>query len=405
MDRKVVRAWCLYDFGNSAFAALSPIVYGVYYSGTVVGGREGDQWLGFMVSTSMLLVAALAPFLGGVSDHAGVRKRMMGVFTLLGVCAVLAWTTVKPGDVVAGYALGVLATVGFEASVVFYNSYLPRIAPRTHHGRVSAWGFATGYVGSLLALGGAVAVLSLELPIGWIWVALAAQWVVAAAPAFRVLPADVPGELGVAEAARRGIKGTWETLKEVARTPRLRWFLLAFFLFMDGVETVIVFAGPYAKESLGFSTQQALLLFVVVQVTALIGSLGTARVTDVRGPKFTVTITLVWWVLVVVAASLATTQAAFWVVAGLAGLGLGAVQSAARALMARLVPSGREAEMFGFMALCGRTGSILGPLAFGLVSRASGQRLAVLTVVPFFLIGLVFLRKVEQPKVAVEPAA
>src|SRR5689334_11595316 len=116
MDRKVIRAWCLYDFGNSAFAALSPIVYGVFYATHVVGGTEGDRWWGYTVSTSMLLVALLAPFLGGVSDHASVRKRMMGVFTLVGVGGVLGWLLVGPGDVFLGFALGVVATVGFEAS-------------------------------------------------------------------------------------------------------------------------------------------------------------------------------------------------------------------------------------------------------------------------------------------------
>jgi UMF1 family MFS transporter len=221
------------------------------------------------------------------------------------------------------------------------------------------------------------------------------------------LPRDAPGTVSVATAARRGVRGTWETLKEVWRTPPLRWFLLAYFLFMDGVETVIVFAGPYARGSLNFSKEQALLLFAVVQITALVGSLATAKTTDVRGPRFTVAITLVWWVIVVVGAFLATTQLAFWIVAGLAGLGLGAVQSAARALMARLVPEGREAEMFGFMALCGRTGSILGPLVFGWVAVATdSQRAAVLSVAPFFVLGLLLLSKVrEERTVLPAPAA
>ena len=397
MDRRVIRAWCLDDLGNSAFAALSPIVYGVYYAGTVVGGRQGDQWLGFMASASMLLVVLLAPFLGGVSDHAGVRKRMLGAFTLLGVGAALSWVFVDPGDVLLGFTLGVAATVGFEASIVFYNSYLPRIAPRSHHGRVSAWGFAVGYVGSLVALGIAAFLLASDVPLGWIWVALAGQWVLFAFPAFLVLPADTRGAMSLSTAARRGVRGTWKTLQEVWRTPPLRWFLLAYFLFMDGVETVVVFAGPYARGSLGFSREQALLLFGVVQVTALVGSLGTAKTTDIRGPRFTLAITLVWWVIVVVAAFLATTQTAFWIVAGLAGLGLGAVQSSARAFMARLVPEGREAEMFGFMALCGRTGSILGPLVFGWVAvAADSQRAAVLSVAPFFALGLLLLLKVRE---------
>jgi UMF1 family MFS transporter len=407
MDRKVIRAWCLYDFGNSAFAMLFPSLFSVVYIDQIVGnaGTEGDRAWSLLVSAAMLSVALLAPFLGGVADHAGVRKRMLGVFTLVGVACVLGWTTLRPGDEVPGFVLGLLAMVGFEASIVFYNAYLPRIAPASHQGRVSAWGFAVGYVGSLVALGVA-AVLDPRERLEWVWVALALQWVGAALPAFLVLPADVPTGVSLRQAASRGVRGTWHALLEVARTPHLRWFLLGFFCYMDGVETVIVFAASYAKKTLGFSTTELLGLFALVQVTALLGSLALARPTDVRGPRFTVRLTLLWWVLTVCAAYLAQTKLAFWIVGGAAGLGLGAVQSASRAMMGRLAPPGREAEMFGFMALCGRSGSVLGPFIFGLVVSSSGsQRLAVLSVIPFYLVGLVLLTWVRSPAVGPAPGA
>jgi MFS transporter, UMF1 family len=406
MDRRVVRAWCLYDFGNSAFAMLFPALYGIFYAGTVVGDADGrgDAWWGATVSAGMLVSALTAPFLGGVSDHAGVRKKMLAVFTGLGVATVLCFSLLGPGDVVAGFLLGALAMFGFEAAIVFYNSYLPRIAPASHHGRVSAYGFAVGYVGSLIALAVAVTLITLNAPFGWVWVALAVQWLIGAVPAFRRLPADPPGGLPLREAARRGVKGTWTTLREVLRMPSLRWFLLAFFVYMDGVETVVVFASRYATKTLGFSRTEALGMLALVQITALAGSLALAKATDVRGPRFVIRLTLLWWTLVVIAASQATTKPVFWVVAGCAGLGLGAVQSSSRALMARLVVPGREAEMFGFMALCGRTGSIIGPLVFGLVASATGdQRPAVLSVIPFFAIGLLFISRVREPVAAPEP--
>jgi len=400
MDRKVVRAWCLYDFGNSAFAMLFPAIFSVVYSDGIVGNEhgEGDRWLGYMVSTAMIVVALVAPFLGGVADHAGVRKRMLGVFTLLGIAAVLSWSVLGPGDVVLGYALGAMGLVAFEAGIVFYNSYLPRIAPPDYQGRVSAWGFAVGYVGSLVALGVAALLLHNQL-LGLVWVALALQWFGAALPAFLRLPPDVPGGLSLREASARGVGGTWKALLDVARTPHLRWFLLGFFFYMDGVETVVVFAGSYAKQTLGFTTPELLGLFALVQLTALAGSLALARPTDVRGPRFTVRLTLVWWVLVVLAAYFSETKLAFWIVGGMAGLGLGAVQSASRAMMGRLAPPGREAEMFGFMALCGRTGSIFGPLLFGAIAAETGnQRMAVLSVLPFYVVGLVLITLVRAPQ-------
>lgn len=406
MDRKVIRAWCLYDFGNSAFAMLFTSFFGVFYTSSIVGNEagEGDRWWGALVSVSMASVAFLAPFLGGVADHAGVRKRMLAGFTLLGVLAVLGWTTLRPGEVLPGFVLGALAMVGFEGAIVFYNAYLPRIAPATHQGRVSAWGFAVGYVGSLVALGVA-AVIDPRERIEWVWVALALQWVLGALPALRALPADEPTGTRVREAAAAGVAGTWRSLREVLGVPHLRWFLLAFFFYMDGVETVIVFASVYARGTLGFSMAELLGLLALVQVTALAGSLLLARLTDVRGPRFTVLLTLALWVLTVAWASQAPSKQAFFVVGGLAGLGLGAVQAASRAMMGLLAPRGREAEMFGFMALCGRTGSILGPLVFGAVSVAAGQRMAVLAVVPFFAVGALLLLKVRMPAPGAAAAA
>jgi UMF1 family MFS transporter len=399
MDRRVVRAWCRYDFGNSAFAMLFSSIFGVFYAGTVVGDAEGqgDIWWGATVSTGMLLAALSGPFLGGVADHASVRKRMLAVFTALGIAMVLGWTVLGPGDVVLGFVLGAIALFAFEAAIVFYNSYLPRIVPPSHQGRVSAYGFAVGYVGSLVALA-AAALLAKNVGFAWVWVALAAQWLLGAVPGLRRLPADPPGGQRLGEAARRGVKGTWATLREVVRTPSLRWFLLAYFVYMDGVDTVVVFAGVYATKTLKFDTTELLGMLAMVQITALLGSLALAKPTDVKGPRFVIRLTLFWWCLVVLAASQATTKEVFWVVAGCAGLGLGAVQAASRALMARLVTPGREAEMFGFMALCGRTGSVLGPLVFGVVASLAGdQRPAILSVLPFYVLGLLFISKVREP--------
>ena len=129
MDRKTIWAWCLYDFGNSAFAVLFPAIFGAYFQGHVVGGDEGTRWWSYVGSLSMLMVALTSPLLGGVADHAGVRKRMLAIYTALAVCCVLGFTAVEPGMVVAGFVLATVANFAFEGGIVFYNSYLPDIAP------------------------------------------------------------------------------------------------------------------------------------------------------------------------------------------------------------------------------------------------------------------------------------
>ncbi len=397
MDRKVIRSWALYDFGNSAFAVLFPFFYGTYYADHVVAegsAHTGEWWWGLTISVSMLAVALSAPLLGGISDHAGVRKRLLLTYTVLGVLTVLGFTQVGAGMIVLGFVLGVVANFAFEGGIVFYNSYLPQIAPRSHHGRVSAQGFAVGYVGSLVALG--LAAVLFEWGMELVWIALAVQWALFAIPAFKNLPPDRPTGIGIREAAVRGIRQTGATFKSMLGMRRMRRFLFGYFFYMDGVNTVIVFAGVYAVGTLDFEAPELLLLMALVQLSALGGSLLMAKPTDVRGPKWVVLRVLLWWILVVTAAHFTESKTMFFVVAVLAGLGLGSIQASSRALMSRLIPKGREAELFGFYALCGKTGAILGPFLFGVLTDAYGARHAILSVIVFYVAGFFLVRGLED---------
>lgn len=400
--RRARLAWCLYDFGNSGFAVVFPVAFAVFFAKTIVGGDDGsgDALWGILQSTSMALVALSAPFLGGVADHAGARGRLLAVTTALGVCVVLAFHFLGPGMVLVAFVLGALANVAFEGSNVFYNAYLPDLAPTSHQGRLSARAFGLGYFGSLVALG-AVAGLT-QLGAGahvWTWVAL--QWAFGGFMAYRWLPRDRPTGTGLWRAGADGFKRTGATLREVWRAVRLRRFLIAYFIYMDGVHTVIVFAALYAEGTLGYASGELFGLIALVQLTALIGALALAGPIDRVGPQRVVLGLLVWWLGVVVGAYLAPDKVTFAVVAGFAGLGLGSIQAASRAFMARLIPSGKEAEYFGFYALCGKTGAILGPLVFAAVTwaLAGDRRPAVLSVAAFFLVGGWLLRRVSDEPV------
>ncbi len=408
LDRRTVWAWSLYDFGNSSFAVLFASLFSVHYGSEfvepVLGKAQADLLWSITIASSMLLVALSSPFVGGIADHTGRRKRMLVVYTLVGVVCVTALMGFRGGGV------GVIATVSilaglsnfaFEGAIVFYNAYLPEIAPPDHRGRVSGLGFAVGYAGSLVALGIAV----LVVPTGnwdWLWFAIGAQWVLFTIPALRYLPADRPTGMGLVAAGKQGVRQTMKTLREVWRMPNLRRFLIAYFIYMDGVITVVFFAARYAKTTLGFDSMQLIGMLAIVQVTALIGSLVMAKPTDKMGPRWVVCLMLIWWGGVAVAAYLAESKEFFLVVAGLAGLGLGSIQAASRAFMARLIPKGRESELFGFYALCGKTGSIAGPVVFGVVTALAdgNQRPGVLAVGAFYLLGYLVLRKVSDEPVA-----
>ena len=401
MNRKAIAAWCFYDFANSVYpAVITATIFGVYFAGTIVGNEAGlgDLWWGRVISVSMMVVAVTSPLLGSVADNAGVRKKFLFAYTYLTIACVALFTTIETGMILWGFLLATLANIGFEGALVYYNAYLPDIAPPDRRGFISGLGFGVGYAGSGAGLLMVLPLVARE-QLTLIWLAVAGFFALFSLPAFLALPTDSPGRRTMAQAAIEGVTGFRHILSDVLRQPNLRRFLLAFFVYIDGVNTTIYFAGIYAVTTLGFSRTELIYLFLTVQMSALVGALALARPTDIWGPKRVITLTLVLWTVIVTAAYFVDHKSTFFVIAFLAGTGLGAVQSASRALMASLVPEGKEGEMFGFYALCGKSSSVVGPLVFGGISRALGgnQRVAILSVAAFFLVGLVLLQRVRKP--------
>ena len=374
MNRKAIAAWCFYDFANSVYpAVITATIFGVYFAGTIVGNEAGlgDLWWGRVISASMMVVAVTSPLLGSVADNAGVRKKFLFAYTYLTIACVALFTTIEPGMILWGFLLATLANIGFEGALVYYNAYLPDIAPPDRRGFISGLGFGVGYAGSGAGLLMVLPLVARE-QLTLIWLAVAGFFALFSLPAFLALPTDSPGRRTMAQAAIEGVTGFRHILSDVLRQPNLRRFLLAFFVYIDGVNTTIYFAGIYAVTTLRFSRTELIYLFLTVQMSALVGALALARPTDIWGPKRVITLTLVLWTVIVTAAYFVDQKSTFFVIAFLAGTGLGAVQSASRALMASLVPEGKEGEMFGFYALCGKSSSVVGPLVFGGISRALG---------------------------------
>ncbi len=398
MDKKQVLSWCFFDFANSSYSAvIAAVIFPVYYAGAIVGNRsgEGDLWWGRAISLSMLFIALSSPFLGGLADYAGLRKRLLAFYTSICVVALSGLTLLTPGAVIAGFILIVFANIGMEGGLVFYNSFLPRIAPAEYQGRVSSWGFSIGYAGSITSL-------LIALPLvksghyGLTWIATAAFFALFSLPAFLFLPRDIRANVSALQAGVQGIEQAWKTIKELWRRREPRTFLIAYMFYEDGVNTVIVFSSIFAATTLHFGTGELVGLYITVQFTALIGAFVLAKPTDTWGPKKIVMLSLVLWTLVAVTAYFAQTKSQFWAVACTAGMGLGTVQAGTRAFYTQFVPKGSEAEYFGVYSLVGKSSAILGPLVFGFVSSTFGsQRPAILSIALFFITGLVLLSRVK----------
>ena len=401
-DKRSVRAWVLYDFANSIYpAVVTTAVFPIFYRGTIVGGEGGlgELWWGWAVAASAIIVAVTSPLLGAIADRSGARKRFLGFYVATCLAGVALMTTLQPGMVVAGFLVFVLANVGFESANVFYNAYLPDIVPPERLGRTSGYGYGLGYLGSALGL---VLVLPLAKAgrIELVWLAVIAFFAIFSIPAFLFLPRDRRGGMGIGRAAARGLADFKRIAAEVWGHTNLRRFLFAFFFYIDGVLTIIVMAAVIAQGTFGFDQQQVIILFLIVQFSALAGAYALAKPTDRLGPKRVLSGVLCLWVAAGVAAYFVESPNLFYGLAVAAGFGLGSVQSASRAFMASLIPDGREAELFGFYALCGRSSSVLGPLLFGGVTYLAGgnQRPGFLVLTGLFLVGLLLLQRVRDPK-------
>ncbi|MBI5198933.1 MAG: MFS transporter [Nitrospirae bacterium] len=398
LNKRHIISWVLFDFANSSYSAIiASVVFPVYYVNTIVGNEAGlgDLWWGRAISVSMTIVALTSPFLGGIADYSGIKKRLLFIYTAISVGAIASLSTLEKDMVFEGFLLIALANLGMEGGLVFYNSFLPRIAPQEYQGRVSAWGFGTGYAGSFLSL-----LLALPLVMGnhfkVTWLMVGAFFLFFSIPAFLFLPSDIKGEFSAVQAGIKGFRHTIKTLKEIWGRRELRKFLISYLIYEDGVSTVIVFSSIFAATTLGFKPKELIFLYLIVQTSALIGAFIMARPTDIWGPKKVVMISLLMWTSVATIAFFIQTKAQFWMLASFAGLGLGTVQAATRAFYTQFVPEGKEAEYFGVYSLIGKSSAIAGPLVFGIVStQFSSQRPAILSVVIFFLVGLVILKYVK----------
>jgi len=398
LNKKHITSWVLFDFANSSYSAvIASVIFPVYYVNTIVGNEVGlgDLWWGRAISVSMAIVALSSPFLGGIADYGGLRKRFLFLYTAISVGAIASLSILQKGMVFEGFALIALANLGMEGGLVFYNSFLPRIVPQEYQGRVSAWGFGTGYLGSMLSLLFAFPLVMRD-QFNATWLMVAAFFMFFSMPAFIFLPSDIKSKFSLIQAGVRGFKYTMSTLQEIWRRRDPRKFLISYLIYEDGVNTVIVFSSIFAATTFGFKPLELIILYSIVQASALIGAFVMARPIDTWGPKKVVILSLLMWTSVAVTAFFIQTKTQFWALASFAGLGVGTVQAATRAFYTQFIPEGKEAEYFGVYSMVGKSSAIAGPLIFGQISATFGsQRPAILSIAAFFLIGMILLKSVR----------
>lgn len=413
--RRELWAWCCYDFANSSFSTLIvTVAYSVYFIQVVAadlssGGTAERLWF-WGYSASMLVVALLSPILGALADARAVKRQLLISSTLLCVACTALLFLVEKGDTGLGLVLFGLANIGFDLGFVFCSAFLVELVPPQQMGRLSGYGWGFGYIGGLLSLalaypfikGGFAEANLISYRLSF--VVTAVFFVIAALPTFMLLQeraqpkAFAPGLTLWSELTTQ----LRETISNLARYRDLRRYFVAYLIYSDGINTVIVASAIFANKVLDFTPGDLIIYFLVTQITAGLGSVGFGFVADRIGAVRAITITLVMWVGLVVAASLVQTHTQFYLLGLVAGATLGANQAVSRTLLGRFTPLGRQGEFFGFFSVVGKFAAIMGPIVYGEVTAWTGsQRWAVLSMVVFFVVGLaVFLGVDEQRGIA-----
>lgn len=417
-------SWYMYDFGNSAYAAVVLLaVYSAYFQGEVVGGPEGTRLWGVAVGIAMLVVAVSSPFLGAIADYSGSKKRFLFFFTSLAVVFTAMLFFATTGAVFIGMAFFILAEIGYRASQVFYNGLLPEIADQEEMGRISGNGWAIGTAGGVICL---LLILPLVVLIGGTlivrisMVITAVFFAVSAIPIFlwlpeRAKPKAIPAGDNYGTIAVKQLKHTIRTaggFKEFLK------FMLAFIIYNDGVIMALDFAAIIGAVLFGMEQEQLIIFVIVVQITNVIGAYGFGRIVDRFRGKPTLILSLLLMIVVIIAMYFTQTMTGFFVVGAVAGIAMAGIQSVSRTMVAFFAPPGKSAEFYGLFAVAGRTSSFIGPTVYGfiaaevalylinqgqgeLIAEQMGQRYAILSIAVFLIIGLIVLLWVDEDKARV----
>lgn len=408
-QNKKVWAWSVYDWANSAFsttvmAGFFPIFFEKYWSNPddVI---QSTYQLGWANSLASIVVAALAPFLGAIADRGSAKKKFLIFFCYMGVVMTGGLYMVGQGQWQMAVMVYIAASVGFMGANIFYDSLLPSVAPKEKMNYVSSLGFAFGYIGGgLLFLinvlmylhpqwfGIADATTAIKLS----FLSVAVWWGVFTIPLLLFVPEpQISDSLPLVRAISAGYRQLRITFIQIRQLKVIGMFLLAYWLYIDGVDTIIRMSVKMGS-SLGFEAGDLITALLMVQFIAFPAALGYNWFASKIGTKKAVLIAIGGYSVVTLLAYFMTVKLHFYILAALIGLFQGGVQALSRSLFTRLIPRGKEAEFFGFYNMLGKFAAVIGPIMMGWVTLATGNvRLGILSILILFISGALLLQKVD----------
>lgn len=411
VKKSEIFGWCCFDFANSAFTTIIiTVVYAVYFRNVVAeGDARAEGWWGTALALSQVVVLVTAPFIGAFADVTARKKIMLIASALACSAATAALFLVGPGEVVTALALVALANIAFSLSENLCAAFLPEISTPENVGRISGYGWSFGYFGGLLSLVLALVIIkSGEGRAPWTFLMTGAFFFFASLPTLLLLRERAkPRQLTAGENAwTLGWRQLAQMKKDLPEHRTLALFFVALTVFLSGLLAVVAFAALYATQVIGMTETEVIGLFVLLQLAGVAGAFGFGFMQDRTGAKPALVIALLMWIAVCAWAAFSQTKPEFYMISALAGAAMGALQSAARAVVSTLTPPGRSGEFFGYWGFFGKLAGVTGPLVFGWMATMAGYRTAIFVNAGFFVVGLLILLPLSlKPRGAAAPVS
>ncbi len=421
-DKKTIRGWAMYDWANSVYSlVITSTIFPIYYN-AVTSSETTDvvQFLGrdfsntalysYSLSFAFLLVALISPLLSGIADYGGYKKQFMKFFCYLGAISCMSlFFFVNEGTLWIGILGLILATVGYSGSIVFYNAYLPEIAEPKDHDRVSAKGYALGYIGSSLLL-----IFNLHMVITpefygisddsfaprFSFLMVGLWWIGFAQISFKVLPGNVFGRMPKGNVIFKGYRELRKVWAELGESPHLKRYLLFFFFISMGVQTVMYVAAIFGDKELKMEAGQLITTVLIIQFVAIGGAYFFSWLSSRIGNIAVLGILSFIWILVCIGAYNVSTVNGFYILAFVVGSVMGGIQSLSRSTYSKILPETIDhASYFSFYDVCEKVGIVLGTASYGLIEELTGSmRNSVVALTVFFIVGLIMLFRIPSRK-------
>jgi UMF1 family MFS transporter len=409
--KKIINSWAMYDWANSAFAttimaAVLPIYYSAISQPALTSSQSTAYW-GYTNSVALLLIAIISPILGAMADYRGQKKRFLTIFVIVGITGTALMYFLTTGDWLLASILFIIGNIGFAGANIFYDSLLPHIAKKNDIDQISTRGYAMGYLGGgiLLAINLAMIMLSPEHLTGLMTrlslASVAVWWLVFTIPLWRNIP-EPPRQVFKGEIDTNpltaGFKRLGETFKEIRKYGELFKFLLAFWLYNDGIGTIIKMATIYGAE-IGIGQTDLIGALLMVQFVGIPFSFAFGWLAKKIGTKRSIYLALGIYTAISIGGYFMQSALHFWILGFSVALVQGGAQALSRSLYGRMVPKSQSAEFFSFYSVSGKFAGMFGPLIFGLVSQLFGNsRLGIVSLIIFFIAGALLLTRVDEEK-------